>query len=87
MASVESGSHELSQGPVMVAVQGACNEIELALAETAVCLEFLGAFTTEVSRADVTDATVALQRINVAVGGLREICGRASSAGGRSATP
>jgi hypothetical protein len=86
MTDVESGTQEVSRALPVAEVEGACNQIDLALAAALVCLDFLRELTTGVSHVAVNDAGAALQRVNAAVEGLRRSCARASTDDHRSRT-
>jgi hypothetical protein len=71
MGNVESGTHAVSRGTIVAEVESGCAEIELAVAEAGVCLQFLGEFTTGVSHVAVKDAVAALDRVSVVIEALR----------------
>jgi hypothetical protein len=89
MADVESGTHKISRGLSVLEVEGACGDVDIALAEALACLDFLAQLATGDSGRAVVDAQVALLRIAAAVGELKISCERAAGAypSSRSAWP
>jgi hypothetical protein len=76
MVDAESGTHEVSRGVSVLQVEEACGEVDVALAEAAACLDFLGqvALDHDDSARAVTDARIALVRVSAAIESLRSRC-------------
>jgi hypothetical protein len=81
-----SGTFPVARGPATLDVERACNEVDLALAEAAVCLDFLAEVTSGESEWAVSDAQIALQRIGASVDRLRETCARATTRAARASS-
>ncbi|MBV9946107.1 MAG: PAS domain-containing protein [Myxococcales bacterium] len=80
MVDMESGTHPIGRGPSLAEVESACNEVDIALAEVAVCIDLLAQADRGEPDKAASDARAALRRICVVVDGLRSSCqrGRAS---------
>jgi hypothetical protein len=82
MVDFESGTHEVSRGLSVLQVEEACSEVDVALAEAAACLDFLGrlALDDDDSARAVTDARIALVGVSAAIETLRAGCERVRTA-------
>ena len=82
MVDAESGTHEVSRGVSVLQVEEACSEVNVALAEAAACLDFLGlaALDDDDSSRAISDARIALVRITDAIETLRFGCQRVRTA-------
>jgi hypothetical protein len=87
MTDTESGTHEVARGASVAEVEYACNEVDIALAEVAVCVDFLAQAERHEPEKAASDAHLALHRICTVVDGLRSSCQRIRASASDRAPP
>jgi hypothetical protein len=74
---MESGTHELARGSSLAEIERACDDVDVAVAEVAVCVDVLARLAAGDEPAKAAgDARQGLRRICAAIDGLRSSCQR-----------